>query len=178
VSQDVHVKIERHVLAILPYTQSIGFGYHEIYVAMTLANETLSKRNLTKHFKFHFRFADSKCNHKDAAMALINHYNDKQVNVVIGPFCDYSLSPLCRLAPYWKIPVISPGGFSHTFKDQRSVNFMTLTRIGGTLDPMIRLFFTFMKMSSWTKFTLIYDPLVDFKLCYLRANAISAYAKH
>ncbi|CAL1537098.1 unnamed protein product, partial [Lymnaea stagnalis] len=157
VDHHARVTFEAHVLAIFPFDRSFGFGFYELSVAMSLAEENIAKRNFTNKIKFYFRFADSECNEKDAAMAFITHYFAQQVSVVIGPFCDYSLSSVGSYAPYWNIPVVSPGGFSHEY-DKRGEDFNTLTRVGGTLETMSGLLFTFMHRSNWTKFVIIYEP--------------------
>ncbi|KAL3886489.1 hypothetical protein ACJMK2_026474, partial [Sinanodonta woodiana] len=111
-------------------------------------------------YEISVEYANSNCNGKDAPIAAFNFYMKKNVSVFLGPVCDYSLAPVARYAPYWHIPVISPGGFAHDFGDNKSAaeaEYATLTRIGVTFNSLADIVIHMMRHYNWYRLKVIYE---------------------
>ena len=105
----------------------------------------------------------------------------------LGPVCDYSLAPVARYSSVWKIPIISPGGFTHSMGFKQFGNsryprdFPLLTRIGVTFNSLAAMWINVMKEYSWGKTKVLYDPpafsSVSPGFCHLAASAFIYYTK-
>ena len=65
-----------------------------------------------------------------------------QVNVFLGPQCDYCTAIVARQAPYWNIPVITPGALSYYFGAEKFKIMSTLTRVGSTFQAFFHALLT------------------------------------
>ncbi|KAK7474178.1 hypothetical protein BaRGS_00034586 [Batillaria attramentaria] len=96
------------------------------------------RRHLLPDVTFTVLFNDTRCNSKNAPLALFDYYRSRPIHVVFGPICDYSLAPVARYAPYWNLPVITSGGFAHDFSKLTPPyeEYQTLTRVGPHFNSM------------------------------------------
>ncbi|ESO89768.1 hypothetical protein LOTGIDRAFT_206798 [Lottia gigantea] len=107
---------------------------------------------------------------------------NNDVDVFLGPVCDYSLAPVARYSPYWNIPVISPGGFAHDFganKTEPDSEYPALTRVGVTFNSLSITILEIIKHFQWKRIKIIYDgnSMEDIapRFCFLGAAAFVAY---
>lgn len=178
---DVHVKIA----TILPSNDSRMFSIAHVRPAIEYAIEYVRNESiLPEWIRLDVNYSDSHCNTKDAPVAAFSYYMQKSVDVFLGPVCDYSLAPVARYAPYWKLPVISPGGLAHDFgfnKSHLDPEFPTLTRVGATFNSLAWTTIQTIRHFGWNKIKFIYDGAghsdVLPRFCYLAGSALIYYMK-
>ena len=89
------------------------------------------------------------------------HHAHHQASVFLGPVCDYSLAPVARYASHWQIPVLSPGGFSHTMDakgDYPYGEFSLLTRVGLNFNSLTNFIVKMITTTfQWSRLKLVYD---------------------
>ena len=170
---------------IISNNNSYLFSIDRVRPALDYAMEVVSNRSLLpSSVKIKIAYSDSHCNTKDAPVAAFKFYMEKNVDVFIGPVCDYSLAPVARYAPYWNMPVISPGGFAHDFGNPKSgidPEFPTLTRVGATFNTLAKCLINTVKYFNWSKIQMIYDgdghSEVTPRFCWLAGSSVIHYVK-
>ena len=171
-------RVKSKLAIILPYDASSMFSYDKVSPGISRALDILDCR--FPHVHLEVRYADSKCSPRDAPVAAFDLYMKGLVNVFFGPVCDYSLAPVARYAPYWNIPIISPGGMAHDFgRDKSSVDaeFPSLTRVGATFDSLADNLVTMAQYYRWNSVKILYTAHGrEYKgFCFL---AVAAIVKH
>ena len=170
---------------ILPFNDSRLFSMRKVSPAVNYALERVHEQGiLSRDVKFLVSYSDSHCNPKAAPVASFKFIMDQNVDVFLGPVCDYSLAPVARYAPYWNLPVISPGGFAHDFganKSKGDPEFPSLTRTGVTFNSLADGIIKTIIHYNWTKLLLIYDgdgmKEIMPRFCYLCGSAFIYYVK-
>ena len=178
-------KSEVKLAVIISHNHSRLFSINRIQPALDYAIEGIRNRSLlpsSVHIKI--SYSDSHCNPKDAPISAFNFYMEHNVDVFFGPVCDYSLAPVARYAPYWNLPVISPGGFAYNFGENKSradAEFPTLTRVGATFDTLSQCILNTLWFHNWHKLLLIYDgngkAEVMPSFCFLAGSSLIHYVK-
>jgi hypothetical protein len=179
-----HIKIA----TIVPNDDRYLFSINHVQPSIEYAIEQVHKLNLLPDWiKLDVNYSDSHCNARDAPVAAFHYYMQKSVDMYLGPVCDFSLAPVARYAPYWNIPVISPGGFAHDFgfpKLDLKLNnegFFTLTRVGMTFNSLALSIIHTIKRFGWKKVQLTYNgeghSEVSPRFCYLAGSALIHYIK-
>lgn len=169
---------------IVPKDVSRLFSIPKVTPAIEYAVDTVLSRNLLRipREKIVIRSADSGCDSVHGPIAAIDmHYRDS-VNVFFGPVCDYSLAPVARYAPFWDVPIISPGGMAHDFgvdKKDPNAEFPNLTRVGWTFDSLALYLEAAIIQFQWSKIKIVYDShghgeIFD-SFCWL---AMTAFVRH
>ena len=170
---------------IISNNNSYLFSIDRVRPALEYAMEVVNNRSyLPNSVEIKVAYSDSHCNTKDAPVEAFKFYMEKNVDVFFGPVCDYSLAPVARYAPYWNIPVISPGGFAHDFGYPKSGNdpeFPTLTRVGATFNTLAKCLINTVSYFNWSKIQMIYDgdghSEVTPRFCFLAGSAVIHYVK-
>lgn len=175
---------QKHVVkiaVIVPYDSSFQFSAQGIVPSICQAKRYLASRKVMSAFQLEFYFGDSKCSDKEGPILAFEFYRHVGVNCFLGPVCDYSLAPVCRYAPYWGIPVVSPGGLSHSFGERKLADYSSLTRVGATFDSMTLGLIAFMKHFGWRKVKVIYNSHAGGHqmpgFCFLMASAMIHMSK-
>ena len=178
-------KSEVKLAVIISHNHSRLFSINRIQPALDYAIEGIRNKSLlpnSVHIKI--SYSDSHCNPKDAPISAFNFYMEHNVDVFFGPVCDYSLAPVARYAPYWNLPVISPGGFAYNFGENKSradAEFPTLTRVGATFDTLSQCILNTLWFHNWHKLLLIYDgngkAEVMPSFCFLAGSSLIHYVK-
>lgn len=178
-----HIKIA----TILSFDKSYLFSVSHVRPAIEYAIEHVNNVKIIPDWiELDVNYSDSHCNPKDAPVAAFSYYMQKSVDVYLGPVCDYSLAPIARYAPFWNLPVITPGGFAHDFgfsktDPNHSEGFFTLTRVGMTFNSMAQSILHSIQHFGWNKMYLIYNPEghseVSPRFCYLAGSALIFYIK-
>ncbi|CAH1789606.1 unnamed protein product [Owenia fusiformis] len=170
------------IAAIIPEDNARLFSISRVapaldYAILKVYNESI----LPKGYKLDVKYADSKCNGKDAPIAAFDFYMQNMVNVYFGPCCDYALAPIARYSPHWNIPTISPGGFAHDFgrKTGKTAEFDLLTRVGVTFQTLSEYLITLITHFDWHKMAVLYTSnghgtIMD-RFCYLAVSALQSY---
>ena len=178
-------KSEVKIAVIISHNKSRLFSINRIQPALDYAIEGIRNRSLLPtSVKIKISYSDSHCNPKDAPISAFNFYMEHNVDVFFGPVCDYSLAPVARYAPYWNLPVISPGGFAYNFGENKShseAEFPTLTRVGATFDTLSQCILNTLWFHDWHKLLLIYDgngkAEVMPSFCFLAGSSLIHYVK-
>lgn len=166
---------DSRLFSIRKIRPSIDFAIEQVHVRKILPDDVI----------LNVSYSDSRCNPKAAPVAAFKFIMEQSVDVFFGPICDYSLAPVARYAPYWNLPVISPGGFAHDFganKSSHDPEFPTLTRMGATFNSLALGIINSIVHYNWTKIILIYDgdglSEVTPRFCYLAGSALIYYVKN
>lgn len=169
---------------ILPFGKRRMFSVGHVAPVLDFVTTYVRRRSLLRQVRYQLHFRDSRCNSKDAPIQAFNLHRDHYSDVIFGPVCDYSLAPVARYAPYWNVPIVTPGGFAHDFgANKRRVDseYSTLTRVGMTFNSLsvylIKTLFRF----NWRKVKVIYDVDAYNDItpgyCFLAASALIYYSK-
>jgi len=178
-----HWPKEIKIVSIITYNNSRLFSMDRVRPGLEIAIDRIYDLHLIPpSINVTVNFSDSHCNPKDGPVAAFNYIMRKDVHFFLGPVCDYSLAPIARYAPYWDIPIASPGGFAHDFGFNKSLpdaEFPSLTRVGMTFNSMSRAVTWCMKTNGWQKVTLIYEgdgqSDISPRFCYLAGSALIAH---
>lgn len=134
------------------------FSLTKIKPAINLGIEEVERRRILPNHRFNLTFVDTEESAIVGPVRFFNFIQQGGENLFLGPVEDYTLSPVGGYAPYWNVPILTPGGLSHDFRVKRQVEYKTLTRIGPGFDSAARfLVDDVMKMHHWKRVSLIYD---------------------
>lgn len=170
-----------NVAVIIPQKGDQPFSHDKVSPVLELAKVTLQNKNVLVDVNISMYYGDSKCTSKDAPIEAFNFYMKSQVNVFLGPVCDYSLAPVARYAPFWNLPVITPGGFAHDFGVEKRSEYPTLTRTGVTFNSLALSTLSMIAGYNWKRIKVIYETSGHSdtapKFCFLAASAFVFYSK-
>jgi hypothetical protein len=136
--------------------KSRHFSLAKIKPAVYLGIEEIQKRGIVP--EINVTFVDTEESAIKAPVEAFKLIREERQNVFLGPVGDYALSPVGRYAPYWNIPILTPGGFSHDFKVNRENEYPTLIRIGPSFDSVSAFIeIKILQQYKWRRISLIYD---------------------
>ncbi|KAH3860223.1 hypothetical protein DPMN_023116 [Dreissena polymorpha] len=169
-----------NIATIISFARNRLFSKDKIEPSIDYAIDEVRRRQLLPPWlRINVRYYDSQCNSKDAPVNAFHAYMQRNVDVFMGPVCDYSLAPVARYAPYWNLSVITPGGFAHDFgfnKSHPEAEYLTLTRVGWTFNSMALALTHTIQKHRWSKIKLLYDgeghSEVSPRFCYLAGSAL------
>lgn len=173
-----------NVAVFAPSNENFMFSMTRVRPALDVAEQTVRRKQLLPGYRFHWLPGDSKCNSRDAAIHAFNTVSCYQVALFLGPVCDYSLAPVARYAPYWNVPVISPGGFAHQLGIEKmagpeGAEYPYLTRIGYTFNSMALTFLNILTYFRWNRVKILYRSTdcsnIVPTFCHLNAGALGFY---
>ncbi|XP_048750955.2 atrial natriuretic peptide receptor 1-like isoform X4 [Ostrea edulis] len=134
------------------------FSLTKIESAIRLGISEVERRRILPNHQFNLTFVDTQESAIVGPVQFFNFIQQGGENLFLGPVADYTLSPVGGYAPFWNVPILTPGGLSHDFRKKRNVEYKTLTRIGPGFDSAARfLVDDVMKMHNWKRVSLIYD---------------------
>lgn len=118
--------------------------------------EEVKRREILSHINV--TFVDTEESAIIAPVEAFKIIREGRQNVFLGPVGDYALSPVGRYAPFWNIPIVTPGGFSHDFKVFRKSEYPTLIRTGPSFDSVTAFIdHEILQQYGWRKISLLYD---------------------
>ena len=174
-------KVKLEIAVILPEDTFRLFSIAKVKPAIEYAVESLFPKSqlMIPKEDICIRYADSRCDSVHAPIAAFDFHSKHQVHVFFGPVCDYSLAPVARYAPFWNIPVISPGGMAHDFGETKSApdaEFPLLTRVGWTFDSLAQYLEKTITHYKWTQIKVMYDSFghsaVSESFCWLAMSGL------
>ena len=173
-------KVPNITIAILaPNTSTHLFRLRLAYIAVDYArnNNALAKELFANRCHLTIKQVDTDC---DYTAAPINAYKlHRDVQILFGPICEYSLAPVARYSRYWNLAVLTPGGMSGPYgrdKTKADPEFPLLTRVGATFDGAAKCLYTVIKYFNWDNVVLLVDSdggaNVTPRLCHLAMSDV------
>ncbi|XP_046368235.2 atrial natriuretic peptide receptor 1-like isoform X2 [Haliotis rufescens] len=124
--------------------------------AIDYAVDTIQKNpNILPNHIIHTTYKDSQCSETEAPLVAIDMYVEKSAHVFLGPACDYSVAPVARFSPKWKIPVITAGALVSAFHDKKE--YQLLTRILGSYAMTGNFFLEMCHNFGWSHVGMMYN---------------------
>lgn len=117
-------------------------------------------RNYTRDIDIHFRYDDTHCSDYEGPIKAMEIFYRSSVNILYGPCCKFTLSPVGRYAKHWKLPIITPGVLTRAFGNRD--NFPYLTRLTGSYAKLA----SFVKSNileryGWTSVSVIWHENLE-----------------
>lgn len=132
------------------------FSLTKVVPAVHRGIEEVKRRGILQHINV--TFVDTEESAIIAPVEAFKIIREGRQNVFLGPVGDYALSPVGRYAPFWNIPIVTPGGFSHDFKVYRKSEYPTLIRTGPSFDSVTAFIdHDVLQPYDWRKISLLYD---------------------
>lgn len=132
------------------------FSLTKVIPAVHRGIEEVKRREILSHINV--TFVDTEESAIIAPVEAFKIIREGRQNVFLGPVGDYALSPVGRYAPFWNIPIVTPGGFSHDFKVFRKSEYPTLIRTGPSFDSVTAFIdHEILQQYGWRKISLLYD---------------------
>ena len=155
-----HVTCMRvNIAAILPEDNSRVFSLPRVSPAIEYAIDTL-RTSLLRGHSIQVIYRDSNCSSADGMNQAINLFIAKQVDVFLGPVCDYSVAPVARQTRFWNLPLISVGAMARDFTQYHLIDYPLLTRAGPVnFGSLSDFFLTTFRRFNWDKYFIIYDKI-------------------
>ena len=134
---------------ILPmHDTDFAFGLMYSQPAFEIAREEVYRtENLLAQYTIEFDFRDSNCSDVYGPLEGIEMYANREVDLFIGPCCDYAVAPLARFASYWKIPILTAGGLVQQLNDKGM--YTLLTRMVGTYSQLADYMVDILRHFRW-----------------------------
>ena len=170
------ISMRVNIAAILPEDNSRVFSLPRVSPAIEYAIETLRTSLLREH-SIHVIYRDSNCSSADGMNHAINLFMAKQVDVFLGPVCDYSVAPVARQTRFWNLPLISVGAMARDFTQYHHIDYPLLTRAGPVnFGSLSDFFLTTFGRFNWEKYFIIYDKIGQGEIvedfCHLVASSL------
>ncbi|XP_052084290.1 atrial natriuretic peptide receptor 1-like isoform X9 [Mytilus californianus] len=140
---------------LLPSNSRYPFSIVKVVPAIDLALEHVNRSGLLPNHVLIKNVRDSNCSETIGPLEAIDLYVKREVNVFIGPVCDYAVAPVARFAPSWSIPVISAGAPVKAFDDKRE--YKTLTRIQGSYGKNADFVWEVTRTFNWSTIGLLFN---------------------
>ena len=165
-----------NIAAILPEDNSRVFSLPRVSPAIEYAIETL-RTSLLRGDSIQVIYRDSNCSSADGMNHAINLFMTKQVDVFLGPVCDYSVAPVARQTRFWNLPLISVGAMARDFTQYHHIDYPLLTRAGPVnFGSLSDFFLTTFGRFNWNKYFIIYDKIGQGEIvedfCHLVASSL------
>ncbi|GFR73204.1 atrial natriuretic peptide receptor 3-like [Elysia marginata] len=145
-----------HYVFLMPFEQYRMFSLPKVVGAIDLAFDQVKERDLLPTCDIYVDLRDSRCSISEAMNEAINVYDDKLVDVFIGPVCDYAVAPIARQIRYWQKPLITPGALAGAFGEEMTFPF--LIRVGANFHSTAQMMVSIMDQYKWNRIKIIYDP--------------------
>ncbi|XP_064596017.1 LOW QUALITY PROTEIN: atrial natriuretic peptide receptor 1-like [Liolophura sinensis] len=146
------------IAILLPNRDRRLFSIHRVSPAISYAIETVEKRRLIPSVKLSVKYADSWCDIALSMNEAINFYMQKEVNLFLGPTCDYAAAPVARQSKFWKVPMVTAGAMHRDFGINKVFRYTYLTRIGHNIGSLGGFLVSVLTKFDWSKILLAYDP--------------------
>ena len=121
----------------------IGKTLPAIQYAVDTVNNKLPRR-LPKHV-LRIVVGDSQCSDTVGPLVAMDMHQKHNVNVFLGPACEYSVSPVARFSPHWNIPLLTSGALVQHFTNKMYYRLLTrmfgpYTKLGRSVALMLHFF--------------------------------------
>ena len=164
---------------ILPEAEWYPWSLKRVIPAIEFAIQNVETKQLLPGFNITALTKDSACSETIGPLAAVDFHWSYNVNVFLGPVCEYAIAPVARFSPHWNIPLLSAGALVKDFDNK--TEYKLLTRVHGAYsnaaDFLMDIAWTF----NWTTLGLIYTDDSSGKVksnCYFRMEALFFKMKH
>lgn len=145
---------------LLPAEGPFPFVKHKVLPAIDIAVKVVENRRYLPDHNIVINFRDDECSETWGPLRAIDLYVEKNVDVYLGPCCDFAVAPVARFSPHWNIPVLSAGAFVQAFDDK--IEFKQLTRMLTTYAKVAEVVDEVTQAYNWTTIGLLFhDNLVN-----------------
>ncbi|XP_052695458.1 atrial natriuretic peptide receptor 1-like isoform X4 [Crassostrea angulata] len=145
---------------LLPAEGPFPFVKHKVLPAIDIAVKVVENRRYLPDHNIVINFRDDECSETWGPLRAIDLYVEKNVDVYLGPCCDFAVAPVARFSPHWNIPVLSAGAFVQAFDDK--IEFKQLTRMLTTYGKVAEVVDEVTQAYNWTTIGLLFhDNLVN-----------------
>ncbi|XP_057376143.1 atrial natriuretic peptide receptor 1-like [Daphnia carinata] len=152
-------------LAVLaPKDPRHQFSLFKILPAITLAARTIERSSSNTNgsnngplpgWKIQIIDRDSNCSSIYGPLEAVGLYNNKSLDVFLGPVCEYVISPVAKYAGVWNIPLLTAAaqadGFSH-----KQPNYPLLTRMMGSYREVGAVMVQILARFDWRVVGMLY----------------------
>ncbi|XP_006818490.1 atrial natriuretic peptide receptor 3-like, partial [Saccoglossus kowalevskii] len=137
---------------------------------LMMAEHSFGGRNVTMTI----RKVDSGCSNAVAPIRAVEFITEKQVDVFLGPACDYAAAAVARFAAHWAIPFLTTGAKAKEFAMKDMADFRTLTRAHGPFLKMAEFMMEILRTFEWNRTAIIHsDKDVSlYRDCWLFGGAL------
>ncbi|ESO90426.1 hypothetical protein LOTGIDRAFT_164007 [Lottia gigantea] len=146
------------IAAILPADDSRLFSIRRVAPAISIAVDRVARSGVLRNHRLEVDYANSQCSISFAMNQAIRFHVQKNPSLFLGPCCDYAVAPIGRQAPFWNLPMITPGAMARDFAVMKWTMFSTLTRMGADFNSLISFLVSILSHFNWSKVKLLYDP--------------------
>ncbi|XP_067939937.1 uncharacterized protein [Watersipora subatra] len=160
---------ELKVGVMLPFSDAFMYSKRRVKPAVEMAlSEYLP-------LSYHTIYLDSRCRQDYCLNELYNlKVTEKTIHLLLGPVCDYCLSPVANQLLFWNVPTISPGGIAKEFSQPDGHTVLTRVGLSG-MEKLAAAAREILQTHNLTRVLLLYDPegqgnIIDL-LCHFLISA-------
>ncbi|XP_077866180.1 atrial natriuretic peptide receptor 3-like, partial [Saccoglossus kowalevskii] len=117
---------------------------------------------------------DSGCSNAVAPIRAVEFITEKQVDVFLGPACDYAAVAVARIAAHWEIPFLTTGAKAKEFAKKDMADYLTLTRAHGPFLKMAEFMMEILRTFEWNTTAIIHSDkdVSPYRDCWLFGGAL------
>ncbi|XP_074661545.1 atrial natriuretic peptide receptor 3-like [Tubulanus polymorphus] len=146
-----------NISLLVPGDDKWYFSARKVFPAIDIAKR---KVKITGGYTLSLKWGDTNCSDGDGMNQAIQFYLRKEVNVFLGPVCDYTAAPVARQMRYWNMPMISPGCFADDFGTRKKIMYPLLTRINpANARDFADIIQSIFRAYGWHRIRTLYDNL-------------------
>ncbi|XP_041355479.1 atrial natriuretic peptide receptor 1-like [Gigantopelta aegis] len=163
--------LEINMAVILPFDNARPFSIQKIRPAIEMARRRLERDQvLSESTTIVFHYEDSRCDIAHGLNKAIKLHIGIEMDVFLGPVCDFAVYPVARQCTFWNLPIISGGAMAGDFTVMRKSIFFTLTRIGpANFHSLSNLLYLILSRFKWKRLKLLYERArnIQYVVCYI-----------
>lgn len=144
---------------LLPSDTKFPFTIYKVKPAIDIAIDFINASHILPNHALQTYVRDSNCSETYGPLRAFDLYMKGEVNVFIGPFCDYAVAPIGRFAPHWSLPVITAGAPVKAF-DNKAL-YKTLTRIHDTYGKNADFLWEITRIFNWSTIGLLFSDFTN-----------------
>ena len=164
-----------HIAGLLPFDDARLFSVNKVRPAVDIAVDKIKSWHVPfKHFSINY--GNTKCAIANGMDEAITFFVNEEVDVFLGPACDYSAAPVARQLIYWNVPMITAGAMAADFFRNKKTEFQLMTRVGPNINTLVTFFLSVLKRFQWRRVKMLYNPdgqaYVVERFCHITMNGI------
>ncbi|XP_055883419.1 atrial natriuretic peptide receptor 1-like isoform X4 [Biomphalaria glabrata] len=165
------------ISALLPHAKHYQFTHQKIAPAIEIAIDKVKAPGGPLHgHNVTILYGNSECSSSHSMNEAINLFVNKKTHIFLGPTCAFAVAPLVRQAKFWNVPVVSPTSTEAFHKEHDEYSMLTM--VGYNSVQLADSIYKLIKLFSWTKMKMLYEPNGDKtmpSLCHFVIDCIDKY---